>query len=233
MHKEWRLDYDLGKKAFEEKKYEVARLHLENVLKEKTGFADVCNMLGFVYYLTGKHAEAVNHFKQALQINPHYTEAALNLSVAYNELGEIDNAKDVYARAKEVKSAGQPYLDPFVRGKLANMHAGLGAIYMDIGLYAEAVGEYKKAVDLRPEFADIRTKLGAAYRGMNDCANAVKEFIEAIKLNGRYLPARIQLGLTYYTTGERDRARAEWQKALEISPDDRVTKMYLAMVERK
>ncbi|MBI5888407.1 MAG: tetratricopeptide repeat protein [Deltaproteobacteria bacterium] len=233
MHKEWHINYELGKKAFEEKKYEAARIHLENVLSEKTTFADVYNMLGFIYYLKGKYTESVDYFKQALKINPHYTEAALNLSVAYNELGDIDKAKDVYFDAKKVENVGPLFLDPYVEGKLANMHADIGAIYSDLGLYAEAADEYKKAATLRPSFADIRTKLGSAYRDMKDFQKAIDEITEAVKLNDKYLPARIQLGLTYYIMGEHDRARQEWQKALGINPDDRVAQMYLSMVGGK
>lgn len=232
MHKEWHLNYELGKKAFEEKKYEVARHHLENVLTEKTTFADVYNMLGFINYIKGKYTEAVDLFKQALKINPRYTEAALNLSVAYNEIGEIDKAKDVYSDAKKVENVGPFFLDPYVEGKLANMHADIGAIYMDLGIYSEAADEYKKAATLRPSFADIRTKLGSAYRDMKEFGKAIEELTEAVKLNDKYLPGRIQLGLTYYTMGDYDRARQEWQKALAINPDDKVAKMYLSMVSK-
>lgn len=231
MNKGWQVNYELGKKAFEEKKYEVARHYLEQVRDERSGFADVHNMLGQIYYHRSMLREAVNEFKKALKINPNYTEVSLSLSVVYNELGEIDNAQAVYNMARDAKKETGQYADPYVKGKLANMHAEIAAIYRDMGNYAEAIDEYKKAVMLRPEFVDLRTKLGAVYRDVADYSSSLKELAEAIRINENYTPARIQLGVTCYAMGQKDRAKAEWQMVLRKKPEDKMAKMYLATLE--
>src|SRR3990172_4204778 len=136
-------DYELGRKAFEEKRYDTALAHLENLVKEGAGYADAFNMLGLIYYNRGRSGEAVEAFKKALVTNPAYTEAAMNLAVIYNEMGKLDSARLVYARAKEGGKEARSYLDPYVKGKLANMHAALGSIYKELGLNTEATSDYK------------------------------------------------------------------------------------------
>lgn len=234
MQRKWNESYELGKKAFDEKNYNEAQVYLEEVLKEKDSFADVYNMLGFIYYTAGRHSDAIESFKKALKINPNYTEVSLNLSVAYNEMGEFDKARDIYAKAKDAGAVGSTsYLDPYAKGKLANMHTDIGAIYQDLGFYKEAVDEYKKAIALRPTFVDIKNKLGVVYRDMRDYSKSVRELEEAIKINPEYTPARINLGITYYTMGQIDKAKAEWMNVLNKNPNDKTARMYMNLTTEK
>ena len=234
MKRSWYESYELGKKNFDEKNYKEAQLYLEEVLKEKDSFADVYDMLGFIYYTAGRRQDAIKYFQKALEINPNYTEVSLNLAVAYNEMGEFDKAREIYAKAKEVgKGGATSYLDPYAKGKLANMHAEIGSIYQDLGIYKEAVDEYKKAIALRPTFVDIKDKLGVVYRDMRDYSKAVKELEEAITINPEYTPVRITLGITYYVMGQIEKAKAEWLKVLHKNPNDKKAQMYMNLVAEK
>ncbi|MBI3755575.1 MAG: tetratricopeptide repeat protein [Deltaproteobacteria bacterium] len=234
MKRKWNESYELGKKAFDEKNYNEAQIYLEEVLKEKDGFADVYNMLGYIYYAAGRRSDAIGRFEKALKINPNYTEVSLNLAVIYNEMGEFDKAQGVYGKAKEAgKESATSYLDPFAKGKLANMHAEIGAIYQGLGLYKEAADEYKKAIVLRPTFVDIKNKLGIVYRDVRDYSKAVKELEEAISINPEYTPARINLGITFFTMGQVEKAKAEWLKVLHKNPNDTKAQMYMNLVAHK
>lgn len=231
MSKSWQEHYEIGLKAFEEKNYSEAQYHLEEVSKVKDGFADVYNLLGVIYQMNGNIDEAITMFKKALEINQTYTEASLNLSIAYNEKGEFELAEDIYSSAKErTQGETDSYLDPYVKGKLANMHAELGSIYRDLAFYREASEEYKKGLALRPEFADIRTNLGIAFRGMKDFSRAVGAFEEALKVNPQYSHARLQLGVTYYLMNHKEKAKAEWLKVRHEAPDEKRADMYLNLV---
>ncbi|MEK7773315.1 MAG: tetratricopeptide repeat protein [Deltaproteobacteria bacterium] len=230
MNKGWQHNYELGKKAFEDRKYDVALSYLERVSKEKSGFADVFNMLGLIYYSFSRIPEAILSFKKAVEINPNYTEACLNLSVVYNEVGQFDKSCDTYTKARESRKESESYLDPYVKGKLANMHAGLGRIYKDLGMYAEAADEYRKALCMRADFVDIKTELGVVYRDMKDYSNALVELESAKKLHKSYPAPRIHLGLTYYAMGQYDRAKSEWLEVLDINPDNQLANMYMSLV---
>ncbi len=230
MDRGWQHNYDCGRKAFEEKRYDLALLYLEKVSSEKNTYADVYNMLGLIYYNNGRLSDAADAFSTALEINPNYTEASLSLTVVYNDLGRFDKSKDAYMLARQSRKQSESYLDPYVKGRLANMHASLGMIYKDLGIYSQAVEECKKALDLRPDFIDIKTELGSAYRDMKDFESSIRELTEAVEINPAYPHPRVQLGLTYYTMGDNERARQEWTKVLEEHPEDSMASMYMTLL---
>jgi tetratricopeptide (TPR) repeat protein len=80
-------------------------------------------MLGVIWHDRGKLDEARGAFERALSMSPSYTEAALNLSVTLNDLGQYTRARDIYTRVIQRARAAPRSLDPYVKGKLANMHA--------------------------------------------------------------------------------------------------------------
>jgi tetratricopeptide (TPR) repeat protein len=154
-------------------------------------------------------------FEQALQVNPNYTEAALNLAVTYNDLGKYDQAREVYARAIANTRKEPGNMDPFARGN------------------QEAEREYRKALELCPTFIDIRTKLGGILRDLGDKESAVAEYKIVKQQQPRFLPARIHLGVTLYSLGRNDEARREWEAVLAEEPGNKSCRMYLDILNGK
>ena len=112
-------------------------------------------------------------------------------------------------------------LDPFARGKIANMHAEVGQAYADAGLPREAIAEYEKAVALCPQFADLRTQASArSCARVNDFAaraRAVRSRDRGpAELRAGAHPARRDAALA----GRAATRREQWKKALEIEPDN-------------
>jgi tetratricopeptide (TPR) repeat protein len=188
-------------------------------------------MLGVIYHQEGRLSEAEAMFQEALRINPAYTEAALNLAVTCNDLGKYREAKEVYQRAMARSRNAPRHLDPFAKGKIANMHAEVGAAYHAVGLYEDAVGEYQRALALCPGFVDIRTRLGSTLREMGKVDEAIREFEQVRGENPRFVTARLNLGLAYYAAGRRPEAAAEWREVLTLAPGHKSAEMYLTMVQ--
>lgn len=223
----------LGREAYANREFEKAEAHLGQFLRENRGFADVCNMLGVIHHEQGRYPQAQQLFEEALQINPSYTEAALNLAVTYNELGKYQQAKEIYSRAMAQSKSEPRQLDPFARGKLANMHADLGAAYYDVGFYDESVVEYRQALELCPTFVDIRTRLANTLRDQGKLEEAVLEFEQVRATNANYLPARIHLGVTLYSLGRLEAAVEEWNEVLKLDPGNKSARVYLQLVAKK
>jgi tetratricopeptide (TPR) repeat protein len=202
---------------------------LREVLDRTDRYADVYNMLGVIVHERGDFVAAERYFERAVELNPNYTEAQLNLSVTYNDLGKYEAARQVYGSIRRGESG--TLLDPFARGKIANMHADTAQAYADAGCPQEAIEELRKAVELCPTFADLQTKLGTLYRDVGNLVLAREHYEAACKANPKYAPARVLLGVTLLSLGSADQAIVEWREALALDPENKNAKMYLRMVE--
>jgi tetratricopeptide (TPR) repeat protein len=220
----------LGREHYSKREFDKAEPLLREVLESEDRFADVHDMLGVIAHSRGNFIAAEKHFERALALNPAYTEAALNLAVTYNDRGKYEKAREVYARIQGAPSGVKSGLDPFARGKIANMHADVGQAYADAGLPLEAIVELEKAIELCPHFADLRTRLGSLLREVNEIARAKEQYEAAISTRPNYVLARIQLGVTLLSLGEPDAAAEQWKKVIEIEPENSRAKMYLRML---
>ena len=156
--------YEQGMETFNKRDYAAAESLFHRILTINPRFADIQNKLGIIYNQTSRMELAAKAFEAALDLNPGYTEASLNLAITYSDLGQYDKAREVFERAARFSNAGAGVIDPFIKGKLANEHLKVGAIYTDLRLLDEAIDEYEKAIRLAPNFADIITRLGIALR---------------------------------------------------------------------
>lgn len=222
----------LGREHYDKREFDKAEHYLRQVLeRDEVKFADVYNMMGVIHHDRGRFEEAQGCFEDALSINPNYTEAALNLAVTYNDLGRYDEAKKIYkaALSRGEESPGQ--LDPFVKGKIANLHAEVGQAYVDAGMTADAMHELRKAILLCPTFADLRLRLANLYRQQGDLDAARFELDEALAAKPGYVPAHVALGVVHLALNHKDKALDQWRQAIALDPENKAAAMYLRMAE--
>jgi tetratricopeptide (TPR) repeat protein len=195
----------LGREHYEKREYDKAEHFLARVIAQGGNrFADVHNMMGVVHHDKGRLEEAQEEFLRALDLNPHYTEAALNLAVTYNDLGEYGKAQQVYRTAIARDVRGPDDVDGFAKGKIANLHAELAQAYLDVGM---------------PN----------VYRQTGDLAAAHFELEEAMRVRPAYNAARVAMGILLLVSGQRQKAIEQWEEALRAEPDNKVANMYLRM----
>lgn len=219
----------LGREHYEKREYDKAEYLLRQAVEKADHFADVHNMLGVMSHSKGRFGEAERCFERAIELNPNYTEAQLNLMVTYNDLGKYDAARQVYGG---IRGGGDDrQIDPFAKGKIANMHAETSQAYLDAGMVAEATHELERAVNLCPQFADLRTRLGVLYRDSNNPDAARAQFEAALATNANYSQARVMLGVLLLTSGEEDKAIKHFEQVLSRDPDNRGAQMYLRIAK--
>jgi len=217
-----------AKEYYSNKEYDRAIPLLLKVLESGGDkYADIHHILGQIYFDKGDFARAQVYFEKAVRINPNYTDAILALSVTYGEIGKYEEAKKLQTFAREQMQKQPDSLDPFVKGKIANMHADLASAYIEAGLPDEAIKEYKRALDLCPKFPDLWTKLGHLLRERGEKEEAKNCYKKAFESSPGYIPARIHLGLLLFQEGDREGAITQWKEVLNIDPSNRSAKMYL------
>jgi len=217
-----------GTAAFETGEYPEAETLLLRALDRNTTYANVYHMLGVIASFRGASQRAVDLFRRALALNPRYSEARLNLAITLVDIGAYDMAAAEVGtlQAQEPGDADRP--DPAILGKLANAHADLARKYHALGMYAEAVGEYDKALGLCPNFPDIHNRRASSCRELRDYAGAKASLTRALELNPRYVEAYVNLGQLYRRMGHLAEAIAAWERAIELDPTHPLARIYLA-----
>lgn len=225
MHDEAKKNLVLAREAYAERDWEKADSLLREVLSEADAYADVHNMLGVIAHARGNLIAAEHHLERALAINPRYTEAALNLTVTYNDRGKYEKARVLHTQIREQSST--PSIEHFARGRIANMHAEVAQAYLDAQMPLDAVRELEKAVHLAPSFADLHTRLGGLLRELGDLQAARAHYEAAVTSRPGFAAAHLGLGVTLLAQGDAEGARVEWEKVRVLDPANTQAKMYL------
>lgn len=149
--------------------------------------------------------QAIEAYRRALAIRPHYAEAYVGLGDARAAKGEHEAAIAEYRKALEH--------DPLN----ARVHHSLGRIYYsEQGLYYEAVAAYKKAIELDPYFLEARMGLGEVYEEKGLYDDAIAQYRKVIEVNARHPGAHYNLALALEKVDVRE-AIAQWERYIELA----------------
>jgi tetratricopeptide (TPR) repeat protein len=219
-----------AERLYERGDYAACRPLFEAIVADHPdGYADVWGRLGIIHHVEGRPEEAVRCYEEALRVSPGYTEAALNLVVALNDLGRFEEAEEVFRDAADRLPEGE---EGPVMAALANRHVRMGDDYVRLGRLDDALHEYRRALTLRPTYVDVICKLGTVLRKAERPDDALRVFGRAKELNPGFAVPYVQAGLIYYKKGFLDVAMSEWQKALDLDPARRDAEAFLATVRR-
>lgn len=224
----------VGKMAFGEKDFRRAEKVLREALDGGANYADIHYTLGLIYHQWGKQEKAVEHFEKSVAVNPVYTEALLALAITLNELGRYDEAKAAHQRAgSSLMRPGKVATGSLFGGKIANLHAELGELYLALGRNEEAIAEYRKALRIAPGFSDLRVRLAVALRETGRLQEGLAEVERALADHPGLLSALSQLGILRYLLGRKDEARRAWEEALFRDPLNKLVQLYLNTLDRE
>jgi tetratricopeptide (TPR) repeat protein len=219
-----------GKHAFEKQYFATAKkLFLEFIEKEKK-FADVYNHLGYIYFSENNFAEAIYYYKKAVEINPSYTEAIINLIIVLQLSNDLNTAEYYMEKMKQFQET-EGFEDRYCLGKIANKHWELAKDYNSLCMHNEALEEYEKALKLGPNFFDIRLDYAITLRDCGKIEESVFELDKIIKNKPDYVDAYIHLGICYYKQGYMGFAIDAWQKGYALNPENNILQSFLYILD--
>jgi tetratricopeptide (TPR) repeat protein len=218
-----------AKEAFQKNDLKTASLFLNEVIEQNPQSTEAFFYLANVFHIRGELGKAIKGFQRVLELDPHHTDAAISLSVIFNDIGRYEEAKAIFEKANsQVKSnQGQGLADPHLNRKFSLKHYELAEMYASYGRADEALFEYNKAVTLDPDNLEIRIKIAKAYTKKGFISKAFDELKRLKNEQPGYMPARIALGLLYYGNGNIIEAQAEWQNVINREPSHPEALMYI------
>lgn len=175
-------------------------------------------------YLRGRYAwnkrtresleAAVEHFKQAIRIDPNYALAYAGLADTYGLMGYygLRRPREAYPEAKEAVLKALE-LDP----NIAEAHASLADIKMYYDWdWAGAEREFRRAIDLNPGYATAHQWLAICLELLGRTDEALQAAQRAQQLDPLSLPVNTTVAHLYYYSRQYDRAILECRRVLEI-----------------
>lgn len=98
------------------------------------------------------------------------------------------------------------------------VYNNLGDVYAQEGNYQAAVDQFKKSIELFPEYADAVHNLGFTYMQMKDYDNARKYLEQSLQMNPKLYGASYKLGVLEFQQGNYAKAKDYFQKTLDANP---------------
>ena len=95
----------------------------------------------------------------------------------------------------------------------------LGLIFLGKNLFDEAIEEFKRALNIDPEFAEGYNNLGCAYLKKSMPTEARDVLIQGIEKRDNYADLHNNLGRAYLFLNDYQSAMKEFNKALQLNPD--------------
>ncbi len=182
------------------------------------------NNLGSALRQQGRISEAIAAFQAASEIQPQAADIHDNLGEALTAAGRIQEAKPHLTKAVEL-------IPDFSKA-----HVDLGSVLMREQKLPEAESQYRTALSLEPQNADANSGLAGtlALEGrMSEAqpyfAAALPQMMEALRDNPDSADLHFNIGTVYGILGRSDEAIREFEKVLELRPDDAEARYKLEM----
>jgi len=159
-------------------------------------------------FRAGRHEEAAQAFRQALEANPESVPARVNLATALVPLGYPERAMELNQEAVE--------LDP---GNAA-AHYNLGVLYANQADYEEAIGHFRATLEANAEDVAARVALARALRATGDDLAALAELEHAVATDPATEAARFEEAAVLVQLGRYAEAVERLEAALEVMPNE-------------
>jgi predicted O-linked N-acetylglucosamine transferase (SPINDLY family) len=101
----------------------------------------------------------------------------------------------------------------------ADEHYKLGNALGERGNFVEAIGEYRRAIEIDPRFYDAFLELGVALKEIGEASEAIRAFRTAIELRPKSADAWNNLGTALLLKGRHEEASGALLTAIQLRPN--------------
>ncbi|MBA2733565.1 MAG: tetratricopeptide repeat protein [Acidobacteria bacterium] len=243
----WKADYNRPMSNLITLQSEIAsdvsqklQARISNVEARKIAKSYTANAEAYQLYLKGRFywnrrtaeniKKAIEQFRAATEKDPNYALAYVGLADSYIALGNYADAStnETLPQAKAYAMRAVELDD-----SLAEVHTSLGNINVHSWNWAEAEREYKRAIELNPNYPTAHQwySLWLTFNGRLD--EALTEIKHAYDLDPLSPIINANLARTYLLKGELDTAAEQCRKFIEFDPAQPQAYLILAFIRQK
>ena len=210
--RDWGLYFTYADHYLWDGRYAMARAELQAIIDlnpPEIIAAEVCNYLGYIYYLESRYDEALPSFRKALELNPSLAVAWFNLGNLHFHRKDMEQAKTCYKEALKADS------------HMAQASCQLGLTYLEQGILEKARPPLEKALTLDPTDYWAHLGLSEYYRRTRDAAAALEEARQAMRIAPDDANVHNYLGIALETNRRYFDAEKAYKRSLELDPMQR------------
>jgi serine/threonine protein kinase/Tol biopolymer transport system component/Tfp pilus assembly protein PilF len=220
---------------------EALRLRLTGKEQKRLAKRYTENTEAYQLYLKGLHFfnkksvegynKAIEHFQQAIELDPNYALAYAGLADCYanSSFAEI-SPKDARVKARAAATKALEIDD-----KLAEAHNALAHVKVNLDWdWSGAEREFTLALELNPNYAEAHHRYSHYLVAMGRFEESLTESFRGLELDPLDLTMNTHLGWHYLMARQDDQAIEQLQKTLELDHSFINARLYLARAyERK
>ena len=178
--------------------------YIQNQEKHQPAYAEF--YIGLTFQEKGKYEEAIEHYNEAIRINPQDATAYNNRGVAKGELGRPEEA---IADCNEAIRINPQYALPY---------NNRGTAKLALGWHHDAIADCDRAIHINPQYADAYYNRGTAKVALGRHEEAITDHNEAIRINPQHAAAYTNRGTAKDALGRHHEAIADYDEAIRINP---------------
>ncbi len=210
--------YNRGITYLNSERYSEAVTAFQNAITLDSDFVTAHYNLGLAYLKMEAYRRAIPSLEKTVTLDPNHKAAHHSLALAYLGHQELGKARDTAKATLEIDADYQPALslleavDPSftapetqvtaqpdpeppvnpqpVTKSRQEMHYDLGVAYLESEMYAEAIAEFRKAIDVDSDFMAPHVGLGTVYLEMGQLDDAENAAREALRIDANADAAR-------------------------------------------
>lgn len=186
---------------------EKALPYFEKATESDSNYAEAWAQTGFCNEKLGRHAEAIEASKKAVNLRPS-AESYFNIGLANFYLKQYKDAAEAYRQSIK--------LDPY---NAADAQYALGLVYRDWGKPDEEIQAYKQAIRLRPDYTVAFERLGSRYLKSKKYSEAVEVFRQLAALKPGDANAPNNMGEAYFELNKLNEAMESFRQSIRLKPD--------------
>ncbi|MFL5462920.1 MAG: tetratricopeptide repeat protein [Gemmatimonadaceae bacterium] len=185
--------------------------------REFSPTAKTWNGRGVALQLEGRHAEAEESYKRALEIDSSYPFAHNNLGVLLWHKSDTKGAINSFRRALQAPTPPVEARLNLALGLFRRKHTelaleayrqvlsaapehpvawnGIGLILVELEKYSDARNAFARAIQANPDFAEAHYNMSFTLSNLGDFASALRETKRALALDPMYTPQKLELAI--------------------------------------
>jgi len=163
---------------------------------------------------------AIDLYKNALSLDPTFSEAYARLAIAYNLQGYYGNVPFDQVQ-EQVKENAEKALS--INSKEANAYAALGLYYANTFETDKAIEKYEQSIKLNPNNPDVYNWLSIAYNEKGNLKESNEAFKKMYAVDPLAPLSIYNRASVHFYEGEYDDALALFQKNIDDNPEFALT----------